>query len=265
MVKAGKLVKIAYPARIISLIISDVLGDRLSSIASGPTVRDDSESSDAYKILKKYKLLNKTPESIKKIIIDEKKNKKLDFSDISNEIFRNVYNVLICNNRSALKSAEKKAIELGFNTIILTSYLKGEAKKVGRRLARYAKKVVRKKHAIKKPICIISGGETTVKVKGSGKGGRNQELVLSFLINIGADTNFTFLSAGTDGIDGNTDAAGAIVSKSSIMEIKRKKICPKKYLKENDSYKFFDMIGGTIKTGRTGTNVMDIQILLIDK
>lgn len=264
-VKGGRLAKIAYPAYVKSLILSDVLGDRLDVIASGPTAFDTSTYIDAIKIVEKYGISDKLPKSVISVL-----NKGIagEIDDTPKEgdiTFKNVENIVIGNNKIALSAAMQKAQELGFHGEILSTEIEGEAKDVGRWLAGIAKRYKEKKEimTIKKPMCILSGGETTVKVKGTGKGGRNTELALSFAMEI-KDTDGVFLlSAGTDGTDGPTDAAGAFVSDKTIEEAKRLQLDPNEYLQNNDSYNFFKKLDCLFIIGPTGTNVMDIQILII--
>lgn len=261
-VKGGLLAKIAYPATMISFIISDVLNDRLDVIASGPAAPDPSTFSDAFKIIKKYNLPNRLPEKILSHIkrgtlgIIPETPKKND------RIFKNVRNIIIANNKIALESAKKCAERDGCEAKIITHSLKGEAKVVGKKLAEMA--IDHLKKAIKKPLCLISGGETTVQVRGAGKGGRNQELALAFAQKIAGIKGITLLSAGTDGIDGNTDSAGAIVDGDTIPIAERLGLDSQKYLENNDSYNFFKQAGGLFITGPTGTNVMDVQVVLIN-
>lgn len=264
-VKGGRLAEIAYPARIISLILSDVIGDRLDVIASGPTAPDRTTFKDALHILKKYNLIHKAPSNI---ISHLKKGADGLIPDTPKEgsnIFQNVENIIIGSNRIALNAAKQKAEGLGFQSEIITSELTGEARDAGRWLATEARKrrsaEARKD---KKPLCLISGGETTVTVKGNGIGGRNMELALAFAMEIEGINGITLLSAGTDGTDGPTDAAGAIVDGETVKKARAIGINPIEYLNNNDSYNFFKRIDGLLITGPTGTNVMDIQIVVIE-
>ena len=181
-----------------------------------------------------------------------------------NKIFESVENIIIGSNRSALNAAKEKAGEMGFHAEILSSELTGEAREVGRWLARKAKEIQgSESQGIKGSRCLISGGETTVTVKGTGIGGRNIELALAFAMEIEGIEGITLLSAGTDGTDGPTDAAGAIVDGQTIIRARAIGIDPGIYLENNDSYNFFKQINELFITGPTGTNVMDIQIMVI--
>jgi len=179
------------------------------------------------------------------------------------KIFEKVENIIVGSNKIALRSAKKKAEEMGFETEILTFELKGEAREAGRWLAEKAVRFLNSKGRNRK-ICLLSGGETTVSVKGNGTGGRNMEFALSFAMEIEGKNGITLLSAGTDGTDGPTDAAGAIVDGETIKKAKRMGINPGAYLKKNDSYNFFKKVGGLFITGPTGTNVMDIQVVILE-
>jgi len=255
LVKGGRLVNMCK-AEIISLILSDVVNDTLSDIASGPTSPDASTFQDCKMILMKYDLFHKIPVSIKKHIQNGLNGTVEETPKSTDKIFDKVHNIIIGNNRTALKASCQKAIELGYNASILSSYIKGEAREVAREIHSYG-------GPVKRPACIIAGGETTVNVRGNGLGGRNQELVLSAAMEIDGLENTVILSAGTDGIDGNTDAAGAIADGSTVMRAKRIKMDPETYLDDNNSYAFFKGLNDLIVTGTTRTNVMDIMLLLV--
>jgi len=179
--------------------------------------------------------------------------------DAEDDIFSNVSNIVVASNSMALSAAKEKAEELGFRTSILSSTLQGEAREVARKLAHHARTA-----NIARPFCLLSGGETTVTVRGAGAGGRNMELALAFALEIEGASGITLLSAGTDGTDGPTDAAGAIVDGETIGRARRMNTDPVKYLANNDSYTFFHKTNDLLITGPTGTNVMDIQIILVE-
>lgn len=262
-VKGGRLAEIASPAKIISLILSDVIGDRLDVIASGPTSPDKTTYKDALKVLEKYKLMDKCPEKILGILQKGENGLIPETLKEGNKTFENVENIIIGSNRIALNAAKKKAEEMGFHAEILSSELIGEARGVGTRLAKEAIKKKESRVMGQGVRCLISGGETTVTVKGNGIGGRNMELALAFAMEIEGIYGITFLSAGTDGTDGPTDAAGAIVDGETVKEAKKFGLDPEEYLNNNDSYNFLKKIDRLLITGPTGTNVMDIQIVVI--
>jgi glycerate 2-kinase len=264
-VKGGRLAEIAYPARILSLILSDVIGDRLDVIASGPTSSDRTTYKDALMVLKKYRLIESSPRSVVGILNRGINSLIPEIPKKGNIIFKHVENMVIGSNKILLDAAKEKAEKLGFDVEIISSELSGEAKDVGKWLAQKSMTMkCSKDKKIKKSTCLISGGETTVTVKGKGVGGRNMELALSFAIEINGIDGITLLSAGTDGTDGPTDAAGACVDGQTVSKAKAIGIYPEAYLRNNDSYNFFKKTNELFNTGPTGTNVMDIQIVRIE-
>lgn len=264
-VKGGKLAEKAQPARVLTLILSDVIGDRLDSIASGPTAPDGTTFSECLKIIQKYELADKIPKSI---YLHLKKGAQGEIEETpkpGDRIFKRVKNVIIGSNRIALEAAKKKAEDLGYNTLVLPRPVAGDTTRAARRHVNLVKQIKIQKNPVSPPACAISGGETTVKVKGKGLGGRNQEFALVGAVGIEGMKNVAFLSAGTDGTDGPTDAAGAICDGDTIKRALKKGLDPKRYLDENDSYHFFQHLGDLIITGPTHTNVMDIHLVLIGK
>jgi len=254
-VKGGQL---AFYAKctIISFIISDIIGDPIEFIASGPTYPDSTTYIDVQKILKKYGLLMKLSSSVKKVIEDGIRGKIPETPKKGDLVFDDVFNFIVANNEMACNAAKEKAEELGYKTMLLTTSLDGQAKDVGRYLAEKATNYLTDAKMV-----FISGGETTVTIKGNGKGGRNQEMVLSSVKEL-IDKNVVFSSFATDGIDGVTDAAGAIADAYTLKRAYKKNLDPNKFLNENNSYEFFNKLNDLIITGPTGTNVMDIQILV---
>ena len=259
-IKGGQLAKYVYPATMINLIISDVIGDQLDVIGSGITVPDPTTFEDSWNVVIKYKLENKIPHSVKNLLRDGIEGKAPETPKPGNPIFKNVYNFIIGNNGLALSAIKIAAEDKGYQAKIISSTLEGEAKIAGKFIAQIAKE---NSFSEEKPLCLIFGGETTVTVKGNGKGGRNQELCLSTAIDIDGIKNITFLSGGTDGNDGQTNTAGAICNGRTIERAKELGLDALKFLKNNDSYNFFNKLEDLIITGPTKTNVMDIQILLI--
>jgi len=255
-VKGGRLMELLFPSEVLSLILSDVLGDRLDMIASGPTVPDPTTYVDAYNVLKKYSLLEEIPKSVENHIRKGTEGKIPETPDKNSIVFQKTENYIIGNLHKALKAAKVEAEKMGFRTRIITEKLSGEAREAARFLAAMAKQT-------SEPMILLSGGETTVTVKGNGKGGRNTELALAFAIEIKDHPGIYLLSAGTDGTDGPTDAAGAFVDSHTYDNAVKKGYIPEKFLEENDSYTFFLKTNGLYKPGPTGTNVMDIQIILV--
>ncbi len=265
LVKGGWLARHAYPAKLIALIISDVVGDPIDSIASGPTAPDPTTFHDVQNVLKKYNLWNKVPESVREYIKRGVKGLVPETPKPGDKIFTNTKNVIIASNIESLKKMANMSKDLGYNVIILTSMLEGEAREVGRVLASIAIDAKLHGNPIKPPAIILAGGETTVTVRGKGRGGRNQELALSAAFTISEVHGIAIASIGTDGIDGLTPYAGGIVDAHSINRAKKLGLNPEELLIDNNSYEFFNKLGDGIYTGPTGTNVNDLQIMVIEK
>jgi len=261
--KGGWLAKKAYPATILNLILSDVVGDPLDFIASGPTVPDSTTFSDANKILKKYGLWHKAPASIKKVLSDGEKGLIPETPKANDEAFKKVFNVVVGNNRLASTTAQEYLKSEGLNTLLLTSILEGEARYVGIMLASIAHEASASGNPVPKPAGIIAGGETTVTVTGKGLGGRNQEIALSAAQKLKGMEGVVVASLSTDGVDGPTDAAGAIADGKTLARAAEMGLTPEKFLAENDSYHFFSKLGDLILSGSTGTNVNDISVIVV--
>jgi len=264
-IKGGRLAEIAYPGRVLSLILSDVIGDPLDVIASGPTSADQTTFQDALKVIKRYNLGDKIPEKASLILIRGAAGEIPETPKEGNPVFAWVQNIIIGSNKKAIERAKREAEDRGYQTEVISADLQGEAKDAAAWLAR--KSIEARRRLVvgsQGKICLISGGETTVTVRGNGLGGRNTELALAFAQEIKGVKGITLLSAGTDGTDGPTEAAGAIVDGGTIERADAVGIDPDHYLKNNDSYNFFKAVGGLFITGPTGTNVMDLQIILLD-
>ena len=265
-IKGGQLINYCNGARVFSLIISDVPGDDLSAIASGPTVGDESTFSDAYAILLKYHLLPVLPQSIRNYIEKGLKGMIVENPRPGNAVFSHTVNRIIGNNQVALEAAGKKARVLGYHTEINPGMITGNTASEARKLV-----LMVSDYSGKKRVCILQGGETTIKVTGKGKGGRNQHFVLTALNELikrykkNIPGKITILSGGTDGTDGPTDAAGAIIDDETIEQVLRTNLPVKEYLENNDAYHFFEKTNGLLITGPTQTNVMDIMIAIIDE
>ncbi len=257
-IKGGRLAALAQPARVLSLILSDVIGDDPGVIGSGPTAPDSSTFADAKQILKKYKLLNRVHSSIRHRIEEGVKG---GIPDTPKEI-ANTQNLITGSNQLALDAAAVEARKQGFRPMILSSYIEGETREIAHMHAAIAREIMLHGRPLKAPACVISGGETTVTIQGEGKGGRNQEFALAAAIDIADLPGVCILSGGTDGTDGPTDAAGAICDSTTISRALSRGMDAKNFLDRNDSYHFFEPLGDLIKTGPTGTNVMDIRLIL---
>ena len=262
-VKGGRLAKIANPATLISLILSDVIGDDLDSIASGPTVPDRSTFRDCVDIVEKYQITDRLPSVIMDIFNKGIRGEIEDTPEAGDPAFERTQNLIIGSNIKAVEEAAKKATELGYNTLILSTFIEGETRDVAGVHAAIAKEILSSGNPIERPACVISGGETTVTIRGGGKGGRNQEFSLAAAMDIDGLENVVLLSAGTDGTDGPTDAAGAISDGETVARARKLGMDPSHYLRENDSYHFFEALGDLILTGPTFTNVMDLRLVFV--
>lgn len=261
--KGGQLARVASPARVQSLILSDVVGDRLDTIASGPTVPDETTFEDAWSIIKKYNLLSGLSESIKMYFEKGIAGKIQETPKPGDRIFERVSNLIVGSNILALKAAKDVAEKSGYNCLILSSFIEGDTREAARFHVALAKEIVYSGNPVRSPACIISGGETTVRVKGSGLGGRCQEFSLVACKEMRGMPGVLMLCAGTDGTDGPTDAAGAFASASLWEKAEEIGISPHEFLDNNDSYNFFKKVGGLFITGPTQTNVMDLRILIV--
>ncbi len=262
-VKGGRLAQMAYPAKVISLILSDVIGDPLDVIASGPTSADKTTFCDALEVIEKYGLQNIVPDHVLNLLRQGSEGNVGETPKKGNAVFEKVENVIVGSNKIATTAAAKRASELGFAATVLTSELQGEARDAAKWLAQKAIEMKGRKAAGQK-ICLVSGGETIVKVSGKGLGGRNTELALAFAEAISGNDGITLLSAGTDGTDGPTDAAGAVVDGQTVSKARAQGLSPDVFLNNNDSYSIFKNTGELLITGSTGTNVIDIQIILLN-
>lgn len=262
-IKGGQLARAAAPATMLTLMISDVIGDDLEVIASGPTVPDPTTFAESYKIIEHYDLIKKMPANIINYIQLGKLFKHMETPKPGDDLFQNVQNVIIATNRDAIQNACTQAQKLGYKTLMLSSMIEGETREVARVHAAIANEIVYSSNPIASPACLISGGETTVTLKGSGKGGRNQEFALAAAIELDSSGNIVIFCAGTDGTDGPTNAAGAISDATTVGRAKSAKMSPRKYLINNDSYNFFHKLDDLIITGPTQTNVMDLRLVLV--
>jgi len=258
-IKGGQLARLAAPAAVEALLLSDVIGDDLDVIGSGPTAPDGSTFADAFAILQKFALLERVPASVRQRIECGVRGELPETPKAGDPLFRRVRNVLVGNNRLALDAAAKRARQLGFRTLVLSSGIQGETREIARMHAAIAREIVSTARPVKAPACIVTGGETTVTLRGDGLGGRNQEFVLAAALEIAGLKNVVVLSAGTDGSDGPTDAAGAIADGDTL----RRNPEGRRYLDHNDSYRYFQPLNDLVITGPTGTNVMDVRILLV--
>ena len=264
-IKGGRLARAAHPARLVTLILSDVIGDPVDIIASGPTVPDPSTFADAERILVLYGIWQKLPKSVQEYITAGCHGNIPETPKPNDPIFERSHYTIIGCNADALAACERHALSLGYNTMVLANRVQGEARDIGRFYAALLHNVVNNEQPIRTPACILAGGETTVTVRNSGgKGGRNQELALSAALDIDGLENCVLLSAGTDGIDGPTEASGAFADGWTVARARMHGLrFMSSYLRDNDSYTFFEKLGDLFLTGPTGTNVMDLHVMLV--
>jgi glycerate-2-kinase len=262
-VKGGWLAKRAFPAQIVSLILSDVTGDPLDVIASGPTVADTTTYNDALSVLRKYNVESQIPSCLIDILKAGLSGKRPETPKADDPVFRNTFNIIAGNNKMALEAAARSASSMGYDYRIITDQLTGNLTEVSSEIFKTVMEI--KNRPMKRKTCLLYGGETTVKVTAdTGLGGRNQHLALLFARLLKDRAGITFLSGGTDGTDGPTNAAGAVADNMTMKNAKLLEIDIDDYIKRFDSYNFFKQEGGLIKTGPTLTNVMDIIVVLID-
>jgi len=258
-IKGGELARLASPARVESLLLSDVVGDNLDVIGSGPTAPDVSTFADAAAVLKRYDIWRRAPESVRVRLECGFRGEIPETPKPGDAAFRRVRNTVIGSNRLALTAAAGRARELGYRTLILSSEIVGETREIARMHAAILREAAHAGRPVKPPACIISGGETTVTLTGNGLGGRNQEFALAAALDIAGLPNAVVFSAGTDGTDGPTDAAGAIADGATLV----RNPDARRHLDNHDSYRYFESLGDLVKTGPTHTNVMDVRLMLI--
>ena len=268
-IKGGRLAEALAPAHSVSLILSDVVGDSFDSIASGITAPDPSTFGDALDCIKKYGIADRLPPAVLRVLRAGADGAVAETPKPGAEAFRLVQNVLVGTNYQALLAATSAAASLGYETLLLTSRLTGEAREAAGFLASVIAEIRTHDRPVHVPACLLCGGETTVTVRGTGGGGRNQELALAMIDEMTREPelyrNTAFVSAATDGTDGPTDAAGAFASPEIAVKARRSGLDCRAYLADNDSYRFFDTIGELLRTGPTNTNVCDIQVALISE
>ncbi len=262
-IKGGRLARAAAPARTLCLIVSDVVGDPLDVIASGPTAPDSTTFSDALSVLERYDPDKKLPSGPRDYLREGESGKHPETLKPGAPELAGVHHVIVANNSDALEAVRAAAAERGYDARVVSGTLEGEAREAAAGHARKAGEVRADRPSNAPPVCLVWGGETTVTVRGAGRGGRNTECALAFAMQIEGLTNVVGLFAGTDGTDGPTDAAGAIVTGETAARARRMNLDPRTYLDQNDSYSFFEQAGGLLITGPTMTNVMALHIVLI--
>jgi glycerate 2-kinase len=262
-IKGGQLARLAFPATVISLLLSDVIGDSLDVIGSGPTVADASTFADAQAVLRKYGIDHKAPAAVRERIERGVAGEIPETPKPDDPALRRTQNLVVGSNILAVTAAAAKARELGLRTMVLSTFIEGETRDVARMHAAIARQARVYGQPVRGPACIITGGETTVTIRGDGKGGRNQEFALAAAIDLDGLDDVLILSGGTDGSDGPTDAAGALADGRTCRRAAKLGMLAKEYLANNDSYHFFEPLGDLLITGPTNTNVMDVRLILI--
>ena len=258
-IKGGQLARLASPARVESLMLSDVIGDNLDVIGSGPTAPDASTFAGALEILGRYGIRERVPASVRERIEQGAGGAVPETPKPEDPVFARVRNAIVGSNRLALDAAASRARALGYRTLVLSSEIQGEAREIARMHAAIASEMARTGRPMKPPACVITGGETTVTLRGDGLGGRAQEFVLAAALDIAGVDNVVVFCAGTDGTDGPTNAAGAVADGQTL----GRKPDARRYLDRNDSYHYFEALNDLIITGPTNTNVMDVCIVLV--
>jgi glycerate 2-kinase len=253
-IKGGQLARLAWPATVESLLLSDVIGDDLDVIGSGPTAPDSSTFARVAEIFEKYDITGRVPGAVRERIEQGIRGGIPETPKPDDPVFSRVRNFVVGSNRLALDAAARRAKELGYRPLVLASGIEGETREIARMHAAIARE-----RPVRPPACIITGGETTVTLKGTGLGGRNQEFVLAAAIDIAGLPNTVIFSAGTDGTDGPTDAAGAIADGETL----RRNPDARAFLDGNDSYHYFQSLDDLVITGPTHTNVMDVRLILL--
>ena len=259
--KGGQLAA-ATNAAVLTLLVSDVLGDDLSTIGSGPTAPDDTTFGDAWDIVQHYRLGNAVPGAVRRHLLQGLRGRVRETPPSGSALFKRVHHHIIGGNAVALNSAAQVAAASGLHTMVLTSTLTGEAKEVAKVFGAFAREIARRGKPVRRPCCVLAGGELTVTVSGKGRGGRAQEFALAGAFEIQGLKHVWLAGFGTDGTDGPTDAAGAVVGGDTLFRGKHTGRDALRALRGHDAYTFFQHTGGHIVTGPTGTNVNDLYLLL---
>jgi glycerate 2-kinase len=261
--KGGKLTRLAQPAQVVSLILSDVVGNPLDVIASGPTVPDTSTFAEAYALLERHGLIETVPGSIVAHLRGGLDGAWPDTPKPGDAIFEQTQNVVVASNDLAATAAQRQAEALGFNALLLSTFVEGEAREVAKVLAALAKQELASGQPLARPACMILGGETTVNVRGQGKGGRNQEMALAAALSLAGLWDVHIVCLATDGTDGPTDASGALAEGSTVARGKALGLDARAHLEDNNAYPFFEALGDLLMTGPTNTNVNDLAFVFV--
>jgi hydroxypyruvate reductase len=262
-VKGGQLARLASPARVVSLLISDVIGDRLDTIASGPTHPDATTFAECLALVEHYQLGRKLPAAVLGHLKAGAAGALPETPKVGDSCFARTRNGVVGSNLLAIEAAQEEARSLGYQTLVLSARIAGETREVAGVHAAIAQEICATGQPLAPPTCLISGGETTVTLQGKGKGGRNQEFALAAALHLEGWERITCLCGGTDGSDGPTDAAGALADGDTVQRARQLGLAAAAHLRENNSYPFFAALGDLLLTGPTGTNVMDLRLFLV--
>jgi hydroxypyruvate reductase len=260
-IKGGGMARLATPASLVSLVLSDVVGDPLDAIASGPTVPDPTTFADAWAVLERHDLVGRVPPAVRERLEAGVEGRVPDTPKPGDPLFRDAWSLIVGSNRLAAEAAVEAARAHGLGSLLLSTFVEGEARQVARVAAALVKELVNYDRPLPRPACLVWGGETTVTLRGQGRGGRNQELALAAALAMQELPGVALLALGTDGTDGPTDAAGAVATGETITRARSLGLDPIAHLAENDAYPFFDALDDLIRTGPTGTNVNDLLFL----
>jgi hydroxypyruvate reductase len=261
--KGGWLAHVAQPARMVCLLLSDVIGDPPGTIASGPASPDDSTYADCLELARRYRLLDRLPDPVRQRLEQGAAGQTAETPKAGDACFSRVVTRVVGNNALSLAAARDEAEHRGYRSLLLSSRIQGEAREVAAVYAALAQEVCASGLPVAPPACLLLGGETTVTLRGSGRGGRNQELALAAAIRLAGQEQVTLLSAGTDGTDGPTDAAGAIVDGGTVGRAAARGLIAAHHLENNDAYPLLAASQDLLVTGATGTNVMDLHVILV--
>lgn len=261
--KGGRLARLAEPSALVSLMLSDVVGDPLDAIASGPTVPDPTTYADCLRIVARYGLEGQIPAAVLRLLQAGDRGEIPETPKPGDPAFARTQTVIVGSNALALGAAADKARALGYRTLVLSSVMEGETRDVARVHAAIAKEILASGNPVGRPACVLSGGETTVTIRGAGKGGRNQEFALAAAVDIEGLDGVLLFSGATDGTDGPTDAAGAWADGTTVRRGREAGVDAAAMLRKNDSYAFFQQLGDLLVTGPTRTNVMDLRMVMV--
>ncbi len=261
-VKGGQLARHVAPARLVALIVSDVVGDSLDVIASGPTVPDPTTFSEAWQVITRHGLAEQVPPAVRQRLQEGVAGRVPETPKPGDPIFKAVQNAVVAGNRQAAEAAAERARQLGYRALVLTTFLEGEAREVGTVLAALAREMATFDRPLPRPACLVLGGETTVTVRGDGLGGRNQEMALSAALRLEGLADVVVATLATDGGDGPTDAAGGIVDGHTVRLARERHVNVREALARNDSFHALEALDALLRTGPTGTNVNDLAFVI---